>query len=48
MRWLPGGPAAKYPPAKAGDAGAVGLILGLRSPAEERATHSSLLGWETS
>ena len=32
---FPGGPAAKYPPAKAGDAGAVGLILGLgRSPEE--------------
>ena len=41
---FPGGLVVKNPPAKAGDRGDVGLILGLEDPPEEeRAIHFSIL-----
>ena len=46
---FPGGLVVKNPPANAGDAGDVGLILGLEDPLEkEMATHSSILAWKIS
>ena len=45
LRCFPGGTVVKNPPANAGDPGDSGSILGSgRSPEEEMATHSSILG----
>ena len=44
---FPAGTMVKNPPATAGDAGDMGLILGWEDPLEEEmATYSSILAWK--